>query len=89
MRYSLTYGIKLLIDGKVQFVGNLVGDPKFRNPTRGNYRIRSGSPAQNKGTNQTWMDGATDLQGDLRIMNKAVDIGCYEVPVTGMTLLIR
>ena len=70
-------------------VGNLVGDPKFRNSVRGNYRIRSGSLAQNAGVNQDWMDGATDIQGNLRILNKVVDIGCYEVPVTGMTLIVR
>ena len=68
----------------------LVGvDPNFRNPARGNYRIKSGSPAQNAGTNQSWMDGATDLQGNPRILNKTVDIGCYEVPVTGLTLIVR
>ena len=64
-------------------------DPKFRNPARGDYRFRGGSPAQNAGTNQSWMDGATDLQGNPRILNKAVDIGCYEVPQTGLTLIVR
>ena len=64
-------------------------DPKFRNPARGDYRFRGGSPAQNAGTNQTWMDGATDLQGNPRILNKVVDIGCYEVPQTGLTLIVR
>ncbi len=64
-------------------------DPKFRNPARGDYRIRGGSPAQNAGTYRPWMEGATDLNGNPRILNKVVDIGCYEVPVTGLTLIVR
>ena len=64
-------------------------DPLFRHPEKGDYRIKSGSPAQNKGTNQTWMEGATDLQGNPRILNKTVDIGCYEVPQTGLMLIVR
>ena len=68
----------------------LVGvDPKFRNPARGDYRFRSGSPAQNAGTCREWMNGATDLNGNPRILNKVVDIGCYEVPVTGLMLIVR
>ena len=64
-------------------------DPKFRNPARGDYRFRDGSPAQNAGTCREWMNGATDLNGNPRILNKVVDIGCYEVPVTGLMLIVR
>ena len=31
----------------------------------------------------------TDLQGNLRILNKTVDIGCYGVPQTGLSLIVR
>ena len=64
-------------------------DPKFRNPARGDYRFRGGSPAQNAGTNQAWMEGATDLLGNPRILNGTVDIGCYEVPQTGLVLIVK
>ena len=64
-------------------------DPKFRNPARGDYRFRDGSPAQNAGTCREWMNGATDLNGNPRILNKVVDIGCCEVPVTGLMLIVR
>ena len=68
-------------------VGNLVGEPKFKS----RYRVKSTSPCVNAGDNGAWEGVAnpTDLQGNPRILNKVVDIGCYEVPVTGMTLLIR
>ena len=35
------------------------------------------------------MNGATDLNGNPRILNKVVDIGCCEVPVTGLMLIVR
>ena len=41
------------------------------------------------GTCREWMNGATDLNGNPRILNKVVDIGCYEVPVTGLMLIVR
>ena len=66
--------------------GNVWKDPKFADPAQGDYRIKSGSPAQNAGTNQAWMDGATDLQGNPRILNKVVDMGCYEVPQAGLVI---
>ena len=64
-------------------------DPVFRNPARGDYRFRSGSLAQNAGTYSAWMDGAIDLNGNPRILNKEVDIGCFEVPETGLKLIVR
>ena len=92
--------INVLVWGNVGTTTNSLGsvtctaclfdrDPKFRNPARGDYRFRGGSPAQNAGTYRAWMDGATDLNGNPRILNKKVDIGCFEVPETGMTLIVR
>lgn len=68
------------------FVG---GDPLFKNQARGDYRIKSGSPAQNAGTNQDWMVGAVDLEGNPRQKGRRVDIGCYECQLAGFALIVR
>ena len=64
-------------------------DPIFRNAERGDYRIKNGSPAQNAGTNRDWMQGAVDLFGNARILNKRVDIGCHENVQSGLILIFR
>lgn len=51
-------------------------DPKF--VSVGDYRLTIGSSAIGTGTNQTWMVGAKDLDGNDRIVNTTVDMGCYE-----------
>ncbi len=56
--------------------GNLSEDPLFLGP--GNYRLHSGSPCINAGTNQGWMTGASDLDGHARILDGIVDMGAYE-----------
>ena len=63
--------------------------PLFRNPAKGDYRIRSASPARDAGTMQPWMTDSCDLQGVPRILNNRVDIGCYEVPQSGIVLIFR
>ena len=50
-------------------------DPSFE---AGSYRLSASSPCIDAGTNQDWMDGATDLAGDPRIRNGHVDIGAFE-----------
>ena len=65
----------------------LVGDPKFRNPTAGDYRLKVSSPCRNK----AWgaLSGTSvDLLGAPRIHGKAMDIGCYEVQQGASTLLL-
>ena len=65
----------------------LVGDPKFRNPAAGDYRLKVSSPCRNK----AWgaLSGTSvDLLGAPRIHGKAMDIGCYEVPLGTSTLLL-
>ena len=73
--------------------GNLAADPKLRNPARGDWRIRSTSPCVNAGDNGPWegAEDATDIRGSgyPRILNKTVDIGCYEIPQTGIMLIVR
>ena len=57
---------------------NITGDPRFVNAAVGNYRLSSGSPCINAGTNEAWMAGATDLDGNPRINGGTVDMGAYE-----------
>ena len=44
----------------------------------GNCRLQAASPCINAGMNQSWMTGSYDLDGRMRIMGAAVDIGCFE-----------
>ncbi|MFH0908255.1 MAG: choice-of-anchor Q domain-containing protein [bacterium] len=56
--------------------GNITNEPRivaFNNP-----RLLPGSPCINAGTNQTWMEEATDMAGRPRIVDDVVDIGAYE-----------
>ena len=71
--------------------GNIAGDPLFVNRAAGNYRLAWDSPCIDAGTNQSWMAGALDLDGELRILRRAVDIGAYEsIPqARGSLLIIR
>ena len=73
--------------------GNIGGDPKFRSAR--NFRLKSSSPAVDRGLYQGWMDGAVDLDGKPRIYinpttgEGTVDLGCYESKPVGMLLLVR
>ncbi len=64
--------------------GNTTNDPGFVNAAAGNYRLLSNSPCINAGTNQPWMVGTTDLDGNPRIVNATVDIGAYEYQYANM-----
>ena len=63
-----------LLDG----TGNITDDPKFVNKDTGNWRLSANSPCLNKGTNQSWMTTAVDLDGRMRIRYGRVDMGAYE-----------
>ncbi|GEM_PF-1291594 len=54
-------------------------DPLFVAAGAGNYRLLMGSPCIDAGTNQPWMAAATDLDGNPRICDDRVDMGCYEL----------
>ncbi len=58
--------------------GNVNSDPEFVNGYGSDYRLRTTSPCLNAGTNQDWMAGATDLDGNPRIGDSIVDMGAYE-----------
>lgn len=59
--------------------GNITNNPQFVNAPATNYHLLASSPCINTGTNQAWMVGATDLDGNLRIFGGGrVDMGAYE-----------
>jgi hypothetical protein len=70
--------------------GNIQSDPLFVDFTNGNFRLNNGSPSINAGANQSWMNGAVDLDSHSRIDRPSgkVDIGCYEYipPITLVTI---
>jgi len=53
------------------------GDPLFITPGS-DYHIQMGSPCIDTGAIMPWMTGATDLDGNPRIHDGKVDMGCYE-----------
>ena len=58
--------------------GNIAQEPGFVDLAGGDYHLRLGSPCINAGINQDWMMGATDLDGNPRIIHGVVDMGAYE-----------
>ena len=58
--------------------GNITNDPQFVSATAGDYHKQLGSPCINTGTNMGWMAGAVDLDGNDRLIDGVVDMGCYE-----------
>ncbi len=69
-------------------------DPLFVDPAGGNYRLQVRpvrSPSLNAGEYQIWMEGAADLDGNPRVLNKVVDMGAYEalIPAGGTVMLLR
>ena len=59
-------------------IGNITQDPRFVNAAAGDYHLWPNSPCINGGTNQDWMIGAKDLDGNPRIRGGQVDMGAYE-----------
>lgn len=54
-------------------------DPLFVDATNGNFKLNSNSPAIDAGNNNLVPTGIqTDLNGNQRIYNSVVDLGCYE-----------
>ena len=64
--------------------GNISADPKFKNPSNGDFHLQAGSPAIDTGFNAAPGLLATDLDGNPRIQNATgasepvVDMGVYE-----------
>jgi M6 family metalloprotease-like protein len=57
---------------------NFTNDPRLVDLASANLRLMATSPCIDAGTNQVWMTGATDLDGNPRIQNGRVDMGAYE-----------
>lgn len=80
--------------------GNITNAPSFEDSgsgfgqgfTNGNYRLTRYSPCVNGGINLGWMtETATDLDGEVRVDSKIVDMGAYEtyVPFPGTVFIFR
>ena len=69
--YSCTY--PLFASGE----GNISNNPGFVDFDVGNYQLADNSPCINAGTN-AYVETTTDLNGNSRIFNNIVDMGCYE-----------
>ncbi len=71
--------------------GNTTNDPRFVNFAGQDFHLQSPSPCINTGTNQDWMIGAKDIDGNPRKdrVSGIVDMGCYELPSRGTLFIIR
>lgn len=58
--------------------GNITNAPRFIDMVRDNYRIYYNSATRDSGSTDWWMDDAKDLDGNNRVINGIVDMGCYE-----------
>ncbi|HEX4122100.1 MAG TPA: right-handed parallel beta-helix repeat-containing protein, partial [Verrucomicrobiae bacterium] len=59
-------------------VSNLLADPAFQNTESGNFQLSSYSSAIDAGSNQPAGAPTTDLAGNPRIVNRAIDMGALE-----------
>ena len=79
---TISFGnlVDLRTSGAVDTGSNLIGvDPLFVNPAAIDYHLRIGSPAENAGDNSPPGGlGLLDFDGNPRIKDVTVDIGCYE-----------
>lgn len=67
-------------------------EPAFENLALRDYRLTSKSPAGlDAGIYQPWMEGATDLGGNPRVLNKLPDVGAFETwfPPPATIMLVR
>jgi hypothetical protein len=63
---------------KLGATGVILADPRFVDPVHGDFRLRSGSPAANRGVRVGAMP-PFDVAGGPRVRGAAPDIGAYEM----------
>jgi len=68
--------------------GNTAADPVFDDSVGGDYHLRAFSPCIDAGTNDSWAVNTTDLDGNPRIFNQRVDMGCYESSISARNLRV-
>ena len=79
-----------VVDGESHTTGTYTDVTTTDDPgLKRDYSPRSGSPCIDKGLHQSWMDTAVDLDGNPRILYKAVDIGAFERRQTGTIIQLR
>ena len=64
----------------------------FADSASGDYTLARHSPLRDKGVVFSWMTrGATDIDGNRRVVSGVPDIGCYEcqIPAPGFSILFR
>ncbi len=91
--HTVTLKNVLLTSGETEYLaastGVIYGDPMFKDSSKGNFRLRHESPAQDAGVVLSWMDASSvDLDDLPRIYNSLPDLGCYEIQKYAGTVLL-
>ena len=73
----------------INTLNGTTADPLFVNAAGGDFRLQSGSPCRNAGTNLAWMTSALDLDSNNRLVDGIVDIGAFEVWSQPQLIIIR
>ena len=65
-------------------------DPLFVAPASLDFHLGKRSPCRNAGSDAGISHRDADLDGNRRVMGRAIDLGCYEIQVAeGTTLILR
>ncbi len=64
-------------------LSNISANPQFVSAAIGNCHLLPTSPCLGNGDLEAWQQNAVDLDGNPRVQNFLVDMGCYELAVAG------